>query len=74
MAAEANLEVFADYFQIYLADPFVEDDWSDAWQAPSVLGGRFIVRPRLLGFCTERNSTVPLRVVSHESAPELSGQ
>jgi hypothetical protein len=74
MAAEANLEVFADYFQIYLADPFVEDDWSDAWQAPSVLADRFIVRPRILGFCTERNSMVPLRVVSHESAPELSGQ
>ncbi len=39
-----------------------------------MLADRFIVRPRILGFCTERNSTVPLRVVSHESAPELSGQ
>ena len=74
MAVEANLEVFADYFQVYLADPLLEDDWSDAWQAPSVLADRFIVRPRILGFCTERNSTVPLRVVSHESVPELSGQ
>lgn len=74
MAAEARLEVFADYVQTCLADPLVEDDWSDAWQAPSALEDRFIVRPRILGFCTERNSTVPLRVVSHGSAPELSRQ
>jgi hypothetical protein len=74
MAAEVSLEVFADYFQIYLADPLLEDDWSNAWQAPSALADRFIVRPRILGFCTERNSTVPLRVVSHEGVPELSHQ
>jgi len=36
MAVDANLEVFADYFQVYLADPLLEDDWSDAWQAQSV--------------------------------------
>jgi hypothetical protein len=72
MAAEANLDVFADYFQIYLADPLVEGDWFEDWLVPSALADRFIVRPRILGFATERNSTVPLRVVSHDSEPELS--
>jgi hypothetical protein len=48
MATEANLELFADYVQIYLADPLVEDDWSDAWHAPSALSDRFIVCPRIL--------------------------
>jgi hypothetical protein len=57
MAVEANLEVFADYFQVHLADPLLEDDWSDAWQAPSAVEDRFIMRPRILCFCTERNST-----------------
>jgi hypothetical protein len=74
MATEANLEVFADYFQIYLADPLIEDDWSDAWQAPAALADRFIVRPRILGFCTGRNSTVPLHVVSYDCVPDLSYQ
>jgi hypothetical protein len=74
MAIEANLEVFADYFQIYLADPLIEDDWSDAWQAPAALADRFIVRPRILGFCTGRNSTVPLHVVSYDCVPDLSYQ
>src|SRR5262249_14690278 len=62
MAAEIDVEVFADYFQIYLADPLLKDDWSDAWQTPSALVDRFIVHPRILGFCTGRNATVPLRV------------
>lgn len=74
MAAEIDVEVFADYFQIYLADPLLKDDWSDAWQTPSALVDRFIVHPRILGFCTGRNATVPLRVVSHEGVPELSGE
>jgi hypothetical protein len=74
MAAEANLDVFADYFQIILADPLVQDDWSEAWQAPSAIADRFIVRPRLLVFSTGRNFTVPVRVVSHDGVPELSDQ
>jgi hypothetical protein len=74
MAVEADLEVLADYFQIYLADPLVEDDWSDAWKAPSALADRVIVCPRILGFATEHNATLPLRVFSHDAAPELSSQ
>jgi hypothetical protein len=27
---------------------------------------------RILGFVTERNMTVPLRVVSHDATPDLS--
>jgi hypothetical protein len=30
--------------------------------------------PAHIGFCTERNSTVPLHVVSHDCVPELSSQ
>jgi hypothetical protein len=72
MGTETDRQIFADHFQIYLSDPFVDDDWSDAWKAPSALSDRFIARERLLGFVTERNTTVPLRVVSHDVVPDLT--
>lgn len=74
MGADTELQIFADYFQVYLADPKVDDDWSDAWKAPSALTDRFIACERILGFATERNTTVPLRVVSHDAAPDLTDQ
>jgi hypothetical protein len=74
MGMDADRQIFADYFQVYLADPLVEGDWSDAWQAPSALTDRFIACERILGFVTERNTTVPLRVVSHDAVPDLTDQ
>jgi hypothetical protein len=61
MGTDADRQIFADYYQVYLADPLVDGDWSDAWKAPSALTDRLIVRERVLGFATERNTTVPLR-------------
>jgi hypothetical protein len=74
MGTDTVRRVFADYFQVCLADPLVDDDWSDAWKAPSALADRFIACERVLGFATERNTTVPLRVVSHDDAPDLTDQ
>jgi hypothetical protein len=74
MASVANLEVFADYFQIYLADPLADEDWSDAWRAPSASADRFVAGARILGFSTARNMSVPLRVISHDNVPELSNR
>src|SRR6202035_4618588 len=72
MATDIVRQVFADYFQVYLADPLVDDDWSDAWKARSALADRFIACERILGFATERNTTVPVRVISHGDAPDLT--
>jgi len=58
MGTETDHQIFADYFQIYLADLLVDGDWSDAWRAPSALSDRFIACERLLGFVTGRNTTV----------------
>src|SRR5262249_39347453 len=63
MIVDAGLKLFADYFQIYLADPSFDDDWSDGWAEPSAMEDRFVVRPQVLVFATERNFTVPVRVV-----------
>lgn len=72
MPVTTDLHLFADYFQIYLADPLGDEDFSSAWKAPSALRDRLIVRPRILGFVTGRNMTVPVRVESHDTAPNLS--
>ncbi|MDF0580368.1 hypothetical protein [Bradyrhizobium yuanmingense] len=74
MGADTDLQIFADYFQVYLSDPKADVDWSDAWKAPSALADRFIACERILGFATERNTTVPLRVVLHDVAPALTHQ
>jgi len=74
MLVVAELRLFADYFQVYLADPLEEEDCSDAWRAPSALRDRLIVRARILGFATERNMTVPVRVTSYDTTPNLSSQ
>jgi len=74
MSTDTDRQIFADYFQVYLADPLVDGDWSDAWKAPDALADRFIACERILGFVTERNTTVPLRVVSHDAVPDLTDQ
>lgn len=74
MRTDNDLHIFADYFQVYLADPLVDFDWSDAWQAPNALADRFIAHEQILGFVTERNTNVPLRVVSHDAVPDLTEQ
>ena len=73
MRTDTKLQIFADYFQVYLADPLVDSDWSDAWTA-SALAERFIACERILGFVTGRNTTVPLRVVSYDAVPDLTEQ
>jgi hypothetical protein len=72
MIVEADLKLFADYFQIYLADSSFDDDWSDGWKEPSALEDRFVVRPRVLVFMTERNTTVPVHIAAYKIAPDLS--
>jgi hypothetical protein len=72
MIVEADLKLFADYFQIYLADSSFDDDWSDGWKEPSALEDRLLVRPRVLVFVTERNMTVPVHIVAHKAVCDLS--
>jgi hypothetical protein len=74
MGTDTDRLIFADYFQVYLADPLLNNDWADAWNAPNASSDRFIMHERLLGFVTERNTTVPLRVVSHDAVPDLTDQ
>ncbi len=72
MSTDTDRQIFADYYQVYLADPLVDGDWSEAWTAPEALVDRFVTCERILGFVTERNTTVPLRVVSHDAVPDLT--
>jgi hypothetical protein len=74
MGTDVDRQIFADYFQIYVADPLVDGDWSDAWNGPNAVADRFIACERILGFVTERNTTVPLRVVAHDVVPDLTNE
>lgn len=67
----AKLEIFADYFQIYLCDPAYIEDWSALWTDQSV-DDRIVARAHTVVFGTGRNTTVPVDVVVHKEQPDIA--
>jgi hypothetical protein len=66
----AKLEIFADYFQIYLGDPAHIEDRSALWTDQSV-DDRIVARVHTVVFGTGRNMSVPVDVVVHKQQPDL---
>jgi hypothetical protein len=63
-----TFEVFADYFQFYLADEGLEGDLSDAWTDEAVAQLLALV-PGVIGVGTARNMDVPVEVQVLDQAP-----
>ena len=64
-----NLELFADYHQIYLQDENAEGDLSESWTEEAVQN-MIALAPGTIGVGTVRNNTVPICVEVVENKPE----
>jgi hypothetical protein len=64
-----ELEIFADYFQFYLQDEAVDEDWGTFWTDETV-ERMLAVGECSVGIATARNMNVPVVVSVHDAAPE----
>lgn len=69
MLHTAELEIFADYFQFYLQDEAVDEDWGAFWTDETV-ERMLAVGDYSVGIATARNMNVPVVVSIHDRAPE----
>ncbi|MEK6482553.1 hypothetical protein WJR50_33805 [Catalinimonas sp. 4WD22] len=67
---EHSLELFADYFQIYLQDEDAEGDLSNGWTASDV-DNLLALTDGTIGVGTARNMTVPVCIQIFNSAPDI---
>lgn len=67
-----DLDVFADYFQLYVQDLKSTDDFSGDWTDATV-EAMLVVKPTALAIGTARNMTVPVRLEVHEIEPPDEG-
>ena len=65
-----TLQIFADYYQIYLCDPTHVEDWS-ALINDQTLDDRVITLSHTVVFGTGRNMIVPVDVNVHAVQPDL---
>jgi hypothetical protein len=64
-----ELEIFADYFQFYLQDEAVNEDWGMFWTDETV-ERMLAVGECSVGIATARNMNVPVVVSVHDAAPD----
>jgi len=67
--AEYQFDLFADYYQFYLQDEQAAGDLSNSWTEQAIKD-RLALAPGTIGIGTARNTTVPVMVVIHSSAPD----
>ncbi len=67
----ATLEIFADYYQIYVADPAHIEDWSGLLN-DQTLDDRVVAMAHTAVFGSGRNMMVPVDVVVHGAKPDLA--
>jgi hypothetical protein len=65
----AELSIFADYFQFYLQDEGVHEDWGAFW-TDETLERMLAVGDCSIGIATMRNMSVPVAIAVHDDAPE----
>lgn len=65
----AELEIFADYFQFYLQDEAVDEDWGTFWTDETV-ERMLAVGDCSVGIATARNMNVPVVLSVHDTVPE----
>ena len=66
-----RLEIMADYFQVYVCDPALNEDWSALWTDQTV-DNRIVALPHTIVSGTGRNMPVPIDVVVHKKQPDLT--
>lgn len=64
-----ELEIFADYFQFYVQDEGVDEDWGTFWTDETV-ERMLAVGDCSVGIATARNMNVPVVLSVHDAAPE----
>lgn len=65
-----KLELFADYFQVYLMDTEADDDTSEIW-TDEALDLKLGILPNTLAVGTFRNVDVPVEVEIYDSEPDI---
>jgi hypothetical protein len=70
-AVSVQLNVYADYFQFYVADVATTCDTSVIWDAPETTQRQLAVGDGLIAIGTKRYGTVPVRIESYPIEPKL---
>jgi hypothetical protein len=71
LTRHATLNIFADYYQIYVCDPNHDEDWSVLWN-DQTLDDRIVALEHTVVFCTGRNMIVPVAVLVHAANPDMT--
>jgi hypothetical protein len=66
-----ELEVYADYYQFYVADQHTPCDTSVIWDDPTTTDHRLAVGDQLVAVGTKRYGTVPVRIEIRRRAPKV---
>ena len=64
-----DLTLFADYYQFYLQDETMGEDWSDAWNQEAT-DRMLAVAPGVVAVGTARNFYVPVQLELHDEEPK----
>jgi hypothetical protein len=64
-----NFTIFADYFQVYVADETMGLQYYDMWTETAYFEERVAVASGMIGISTVRNMNVPVEVEVRESQP-----
>ena len=67
-----DLDIFADYFQLYVQDAETQDDFAEGWTDETV-AAMFVAKTTALAVGTARNMDVPVRLEVHDAAPSDTG-
>lgn len=67
-----DLDIFADYFQLYLQDAETQDDFAEGWTDETV-AAMFVAKTTAVAIGTARNMDVPVRLEIHDVAPSDLG-
>jgi hypothetical protein len=68
LVSSADLTLFADFFQFYLQDESVDEDWSDSWNDDAT-SRMLAVAPGVVAIGTVRAMNVPVRLEVHDEEP-----
>jgi hypothetical protein len=64
-----DFTLFADFYQFYLQDESVDEDWSNSWNKEAT-DRMLAVAPGVVAIGTARNTHVPVRLESHDEEPK----
>ena len=65
--------VFADYFQFYLQDKFVDGDLYESW-GDAAIANLIATGSGTVGIMTARNMDVPVKIIVFDSEPEIDDE